>query len=241
MKLEILYLRPSSCPIPMLWPIMCAIVPANKCGSYTLISTLMPTAFGVQTVSGAAIPASPPANVSPLHFRFWSALFYWYGTDFQLCVNIHDGPTIQLVDRPVSQWIVVYRTCEKHKSVAIYENNTIGSERKIITHWIHKRKRWRRQSDKKKREKRGKKKEKQYNISIYVYKNLCLHKHFYCYWHVHLCAAQNGRNKSFVHLMFALCSCKMFRVSAHTLAIRICCYSAAAYMCMGKCSEIVWR
>lgn len=61
-------LRPSSCPIPMLWPIMCAIVPANKCGSYTLMSTLMPTDFGVHTVSGTATPDSPPTNVSPLQF-----------------------------------------------------------------------------------------------------------------------------------------------------------------------------
>lgn len=42
-------------------------MPASKCGSYTLISTLIPTDFGVQTVSAAAIPDSPPTNVSPLH------------------------------------------------------------------------------------------------------------------------------------------------------------------------------
>lgn len=62
-----IYLRLSSWLIPTLWPIMWAIVPASKCGSYTLISTLMPTAFVVQTVSGTATPASPPANVSPLN------------------------------------------------------------------------------------------------------------------------------------------------------------------------------
>jgi hypothetical protein len=45
---------------------MCAMVPANKCGSYVLMSTLMPTALAVQTVSGTDIPASPPTKVSPL-------------------------------------------------------------------------------------------------------------------------------------------------------------------------------
>lgn len=45
------------------------MVPASKCGSYTFISTLMPTAFVVHTVSGTATPASPPANVSPLKIK----------------------------------------------------------------------------------------------------------------------------------------------------------------------------
>uniref|UniRef100_A0A2M4DNR7 Putative secreted protein n=1 Tax=Anopheles darlingi TaxID=43151 RepID=A0A2M4DNR7_ANODA len=59
--------RLSSWPMPMLWPIMCAIVPASRCGSYGFISTLIPTAFGVHTVSGTDIPTSPPANVSPVN------------------------------------------------------------------------------------------------------------------------------------------------------------------------------
>ena len=56
----------SSCPMPILCPIMCAIVPASKCGSYVLMSTLIPTALAVQTVSGTDIPASPPEKLSPL-------------------------------------------------------------------------------------------------------------------------------------------------------------------------------
>lgn len=57
----------SSWPIPMLCPIMWAIVPAKRCGSYVLMSTLMPTALAVQTVSGTDMPASPPEKLSPLH------------------------------------------------------------------------------------------------------------------------------------------------------------------------------
>lgn len=78
-------LRPSSWLIPILWPIIWAIVPASKCGSYTLISTLIPTAFVVHTVSGTATPASPPANVSPLKWNkfnvgwsFGMLLTYYY-------------------------------------------------------------------------------------------------------------------------------------------------------------------
>lgn len=69
-KNDFFHLRPSSWLIPTLWPIICAIVPASKCGSYTLISTLIPTAFGVHTVSGTETPASPPLNVSPLYSIF---------------------------------------------------------------------------------------------------------------------------------------------------------------------------
>jgi len=61
------YSRPSSCPIPMLCPIIWAMVPARRCGSYAFMSTLMPTDLAVQTVSGTAIPDFPPWNdVSPL-------------------------------------------------------------------------------------------------------------------------------------------------------------------------------
>lgn len=63
---EFINLLPSSWLIPILWPIMCAIVPASKWGSYVFKSTLIPIDLGVHTVSGTATPDSPPWNDSPL-------------------------------------------------------------------------------------------------------------------------------------------------------------------------------
>jgi hypothetical protein len=56
----------SSWSIPILCPIICAIVPARRCGSYVFTSTDIPIDLAVQTVSGFEIPASPDANISPL-------------------------------------------------------------------------------------------------------------------------------------------------------------------------------
>ena len=87
----------------MLCPIIWAMVPARRCGSYALMSTLMPTDLAVQTVSGTAIPDFPPWNdVSPLQDKETLSSDGRQGSDQinnpWFCISQHKPSTCQSQD-----------------------------------------------------------------------------------------------------------------------------------------------